>query len=425
MAVFLENYTLLDQIGKGGFAQVCKVRHNKYRYIRAIKILDQAIIKGEKDENWIKFRNECETLLNIGNGNHPNIIHIYQPLLCGMQAFVEMDYIDGKDVTHILKETPLVSADEVIHLIKDISSALAYCHHDIYKFCMDKETDNLQDDPDDGSKPLLDEPTTKRLIKKYRVTHNDIHSGNIMRRESGDYVLLDFGLSVQDGEVLKTSKHKNGAIEYKAPEKWLDKREPDTINPATDIYSPGIVLDEYLTGQVPFPCDPKLPEHIAAHHVGEAHKNSAPPSIFDARKRCFELQNPNQTYKERDYPQWLEGVIMRCLEKDPRKRFRDGKELYDCVMENIKKNSLSAQMEKILGENKTLSAEIKAQKEKLLSCNQEKTQLLSQIKTLNDEIKKLRPSLSETEKRFKVCPKCGKPLLKQGISFCKYCGAKL
>ena len=193
---FLQEYTMLDELGKGGFATVYKVRHDKLGYIRAIRVLNETVVDASSP-TYQKFLRECKVLLRLGNGSHPHIVHIYQPRLLDNKALVEMDYVDGQDILHYLKQNHnFVSAEEVIRMAFQISSALAYCHEDIYRFCMDKDLDKLQDDPLDGSKILLDKETRHRLINKYKVIHNDIHSGNIMRREDGNFVLLDFGLAI-------------------------------------------------------------------------------------------------------------------------------------------------------------------------------------------------------------------------------------
>lgn len=328
---FLEEYTLLDELGQGGYATVYKVRHNNLGYIRAIRVLNAIIAHGETDKTYQKFLEECKLLLRLGNGNHPNIVHIYQPLLKAQRAIVEMDFVDGKDLYHYLEEKhSFVEIKDVLRLLSDIGSALSYCHEDIYKFCMDKDEDNLQDDPEDGRKVLLDNKTKQRLINKYRVIHNDIHSGNIIRREDGSYVLLDFGLAIEGDSVVRSSRRKNGAPEFKAPEKW----ENDSIlTTQSDIYSFGVVLYEYLAGRVPFLFDKKNSNPVEAEYLlGKAHKEQQPASIFDLRKAAFEHSHPGETY-EKDYPEWLEMLIMKCLSKSTKDRFKNGKELYSFVLE--------------------------------------------------------------------------------------------
>ena len=328
---FLEEYTLLDELGQGGYATVYKVRHNNLGYIRAIRVLNAIIAHGETDKTYQKFLEECKLLLRLGNGNHPNIVHIYQPLLKAQRAIVEMDFVDGKDLYHYLEEKhSFVEIKDVLRLLNDIGSALSYCHEDIYKFCMDKDEDNLQDDPEDGRKVLLDNKTKQRLINKYRVIHNDIHSGNIIRREDGSYVLLDFGLAIEGDSVVRSSRRKNGAPEFKAPEKW----ENDSIlTTQSDIYSFGVVLYEYLAGRVPFLFDKKNSNPVEAEYLlGKAHKEQQPASIFDLRKAAFEHSHPGETY-EKDYPEWLEMLIMKCLSKSTKDRFKNGKELYSFVLE--------------------------------------------------------------------------------------------
>lgn len=327
---FLEEYTLLDEIGQGGYATVYKVRHNELGYIRAVRVMNVVIARGEDDKTYQRFLDECRLLLRIGNGNHPNIIHICRPLLKDQRAAVEMDFVDGDNLLKYNKKCGgFVPVEDVMRLLTDMSSALAYCHEDIYRFCMDRVEDNLQDDPDDGSKVLVDDQTRERLIQKYRVIHNDIHSDNIIRREDGSYVLLDFGLAIHGENVVRSSRRSDGAPEFKAPEKWDGNVELST---QSDIYSFGVVLYEFLTGRTPFPLAPEdAGSAKALYLLGEAHKSQKPDSIFELRKAAYEKANPGKEYTTPDYPQWLEDVILKCLEKKPEDRFLNGKELHEYV----------------------------------------------------------------------------------------------
>lgn len=351
---FLKEYTLLGELGKGGFAKVYKVRHNELGYIRAIRVLNEPIT-DERSRTYQKFLHECKVLLRLGNGNHRNIVHIYQPRLLENHALVEMDYVDGQDITHYLKDNGnFLPIEEVMRMVEEMSNALAYCHEDIYQFCMDPDEDDLQNDPIDGSKWLIDDATKKRLIEKYKVIHNDIHSGNIMRRRDGSFVLLDFGLAIEGDEVVKSSsRHENGAPEYMPPEKW----DNDTIlTEQSDIYSFGVVMYEYLAGRVPFVCEGN--SFNARKKLYEKIKNSIGlPSIGDLRKSFFEEKHKGETYKK-DYPEWIEKAILKCLEKDPAKRFRNGKELHDYITKHLQNEAITKEsVQNLVDENTVLKGE--------------------------------------------------------------------
>ena len=329
---FLEDYTLLEELGQGAFATVYKVRHNKLGYIRAVRVLNKVISQGESDPSYQKFLEECILLLRLGNGNHPNIVHIYQPLLKDQHAVVEMDYVDGQNLySYMDSHGSFVEIDEVMSLLKDIGGALAYCHEDIYEYCMDRDVDQLQTDPNDGSKVLIDDSTKHRLIQKYQVVHNDLHPGNIMRKRNGGYILLDFGLAIEGNTVVRSSRKKNGVPEYKSPEKW---RNESHISTQSDIYSFGVILYTFLAGRPPFMLDSQNQNSFEAEHqLYNAHINERPPAIYTYRKEAFEMAHPGQTY-EKDYPDWLEALILKCLEKKEEDRFQSGRALMAFVEEN-------------------------------------------------------------------------------------------
>lgn len=429
MADFLKEYTMLAEIGKGGYATVYKVRHDRLGYVRAIRVLNETII-NEQSETYEKFLDECRLLLRLGNGNHPNIVHIYQPKLLENKALVEMDFVDGFDITHYLeRQRNFLPIDEVLRMVTQVSSALAYCHEDIYKYCMDMDLDDLECDPNDGKKVLLSAVKKRELIEKYRVIHNDIHSGNIMRRENGDFVLLDFGLAIEGNTVVRSSRRKNGAPEYKSPEKWNDE---STLTVQSDIYSFGIVMYEYLCGKVPFEFDKTLSNTIKAEYeLSEKHQNAQPPSIFEARKRAYENRYEGIPY-EKDYPDWLEKAILKCLEKNPNDRFRNGKELYDFVTENLENTKLTAnpisqnaEIEDYKRQINDLIAENESLKEQLAQRNssprQNETPAPDAVGNSSDE--SVAPPVGEYEVNGMIrCPSCSRFIVAHA-KFCKYCGS--
>lgn len=389
---FLQEYTMLDELGKGGFATVYKVRHNELGYIRAIRVLNETVVDASSP-TYQKFLRECKVLLRLGNGNHPNIVHIYQPRLLDNKALVEMDYVDGQDITHYLQQKQnFVPVEEVIRMALQMSSALSYCHEDIYRFCMDRDMDNLQDDPNDGSKVLLDEKTRQHLIAKYKVIHNDIHSGNIMRREDGNFVLLDFGLAINGEEVVRSSRRKNGAPEFKAPEKWDDE---SILTEQSDIYSFGVVLYQHLAGRVPFPYNTHVSSHIAEFELGEAHQKATPPSIVTLRKEFYEKKFVGREY-EKDYPQWLEDAILKCLQKNPADRFKNGKDFYEYISNHYQgTNNVNYEMK--IGQLQSLNESLTSQVEDSHNTN---TSLNKQLNSKQNQLNQTQQILRDTQEQL-------------------------
>ncbi|MCM1293156.1 MAG: protein kinase [Bacteroides sp.] len=321
--LFLEEYVKLRKLGQGSFASVYKVRHNDLGYIRAIKVSNE-LVADASDQSYQTFLNECRVLLKIGNGCHPNIVRIYQPRLISNKAIVEMDYIDGLSLAKYIEKERFISYDEFKRFALQIVGAMAYCHADLYQFLMDPDADELPSDPSDGTKYLITSEIEQKLRKKYCVNHNDLHSNNIMRRNyDGSFVLLDFGLAIQDNHCVKTSSRGDGAYEYCSPEK-LDGKE---ITSASDVYSLGILLYEMLAGQVPFVMQTQdVSLEKSRFDVYNRQLNETPAPIEPLRAKAFQETHPGETY-QRDYPEALDKIILRCLEKKPAYRYPDAKAL--------------------------------------------------------------------------------------------------
>ena len=268
----------------------------------------------------------------MGAGCPANIVRIDLPVHKDGLAFVEMDLVDGVDLRKLIeRHRGMIPVNETIRMAHDIGSALAYCHHDVYKYRFDKEQDNIED-ADDGS-ALITPEKERELIEKYRVLHNDIHTGNIMRRDrDGTYMLLDFGLAV-DGinDMMGESRKEHGAIEFKSPSR-LDGKQPV---PQDDIYSFGCVLYTMLTGKPPFPIKDKWENIIEGKKI-EKESESEDSRVIMAHKN----NNPSPIERT-DVPHWLKEMTMRCLAKNSSDRYADGYELYQEILKHTEKASRS------------------------------------------------------------------------------------
>ena len=286
----LEN---LGALKSGGQGSVYKARKTG-EIITAIKILPTPIAsESEDDKHFISFQNEVQKLKKVNEIPNPNVVSIIASGITssGNLPYIEMEYIEGPDLGELLKPPydPVFTVKETIKVADQLANALAHCH-------------------------------------RANIKHGDIKSNNVkFNQHTGNYILLDFGLSVMSDEQRRTSIRYAGAIEFMAPEQSTGETLTET-----DVYSFGIILFELLTGTVPFPLMNK--GEMARNSVMLAHMETLPPDIISLRREALPGYWDNyKQQKEMGIPVWLLSMIYKCLEKDPAKRFKNGSELQEFI----------------------------------------------------------------------------------------------
>jgi serine/threonine-protein kinase len=289
----LEN---MGAIRTGGQGSVYKGRRIG-PIISAVKLLPTPIhTESNDDKNYRNFLNEVDKLKKVNEVPNPNVVKILNSGITesGSFPFIEMEFIEGPDLEELLKppHDPVFTIKETIKVADQLASALCHCH-------------------------------------KVGVKHGDIKSNNVkFNIHSGNYVLLDFGLSVMSDEQRRSSMRHAGAIEFMAPEQNEGK-----MLFQTDIYSYGVVLYELLAGQVPFPL--KDNGETARNTVMIAHMESALPNLLELRRQHLpEDWSAIQKEREMQVPRWLLNLIADCLEKSPENRYRNGMQLQEAIIEN-------------------------------------------------------------------------------------------
>lgn len=269
--------------------------------ITAVKLLPTPIhSESIEDKNYRNFINEVEKLKKVNEIPNPNVVKILNSGITesGSFPFIEMEFIEGPDLEELLKppHDPIFTIKEVIKLADQLACALSHCH-------------------------------------KVGVKHGDIKGNNVkFNTHSGNYVLLDFGLSVMSDEQRRSSIRHAGAIEFMAPEQNQGK-----MLFQTDVYSYGVILFELLAGQVPFPL--RDSGETARNNVMLSHMETALPDVMDLRKQNMPTTWPKeQQQREMQVPEWLLKLVKKCLEKSPEKRYADGMALHNAIAES----SLSA-----------------------------------------------------------------------------------
>ncbi len=290
----LEN---LGALKSGGQGSVYKARRTG-EIITAIKILPTPIAsETEEDKNFISFQNEVQKLKKVNESPNPNVVSIIASGITtsGNLPYIEMEYIEGPDLGELLTPPyePVFTIKETIKVADHLSNALAHCH-------------------------------------RADIKHGDIKSNNVkFNQRTGNYILLDFGLSIMSDEQRRTSIRHAGAIEFMAPEQNMG-----VMYFETDIYSLGIILFELLAGTVPFPLNGK--GEMGRNSVMLAHMETAPPDLLSLRKEAMPSGwGYDKKEREMQVPAWLIKMVYRCLDKEPSKRFLNGMELQNFIHSGI------------------------------------------------------------------------------------------
>jgi formylglycine-generating enzyme required for sulfatase activity/tRNA A-37 threonylcarbamoyl transferase component Bud32 len=258
-------YEILGLLGHGGMGVVYRARQLKANRLVALKMI--LALEHATPEDRLRFQIETEAVARL---QHPHIVQLYEAGEVRGQPFFSLEFCDGGRLSdQLTKQRP--SPREAADLIETLARAMHYAH-------------------------------------LRGVVHRDLKPGNVLLA-GADRVpkITDFGLAKRiDAEARDVSK--SGAImgtaSYMAPEQAAGKVH-DT-GPATDVYALGALLYECLTGRPPF----EGPAHVVLVNVLGA--EPMPPSRLEAK-----------------LPRDLETICLKCLSKEPARRYGSAEELAD------------------------------------------------------------------------------------------------
>jgi serine/threonine protein kinase len=218
----LGQYTVLDEVARGGMGQVFRAEHAMMGREVAVKVLPRA---KSTPESEAAFRREMRML---GRLDHENLVRAYDAGYDAMVYYLVTELVPGLDLKRqVQKHGPLDEATAA-SLIGQAARGLAYAH-------------------------------------EQGLVHRDVKPGNLIVMPDGRVKVLDLGLAgSQIEEESSRLGRVVGTMDYIAPEQI---RTPDDVGPSADIYALGCTLYYAVTGQVPFPGGTrreKMQRHLSA-----------------------------------------------------------------------------------------------------------------------------------------------------------------
>jgi beta-lactam-binding protein with PASTA domain/serine/threonine protein kinase len=198
------------------------------------------------------------------NLQSPYIVNVYDWGQDDGTYYIVMEYVRGSDLKTAITERGAISERKVAQIGSQVCQALSVAHH-------------------------LD------------IIHRDIKPQNIMIQPDGNIKVMDFGIARAKNSLKAQTSSVLGTAHYISPEQAQGKE----LTAASDIYSLGIVMYEAVTGHLPF---------------------DGPDAVSVAMKQVKEQPLPPSHYK-RDIDPSLEQIIMKAMDKDPRRRYSTALEM--------------------------------------------------------------------------------------------------
>ena len=273
----LAHYKVLEEISRGGMGIVYKALDLKLNREVALKLLRSDLVSN--DERKRRFVQEAQAAAAI---KHPNIAVVYDIDEADGETFIAMELIEGDKLGDYMRRDQF-TPEKALEIAVGIAAGLAAAH-------------------------------------KLGIVHRDLKPPNIMVTDEGHPKIIDFGLAKlveppdspesEAHTVAKEGTHPGellGTFDYMSPE----QTRGDRIDPRSDVFSFGVVLYEMLA------CKPLFRRASPADTMSAILRDDAPPlsvSSWPAEQN-----------------QKLQGLLDRCLAKQPAERFDSAQELFTAL----------------------------------------------------------------------------------------------
>jgi len=288
----IAGYEILAELGRGGMGIVYKAIHQPLNRLVAVKMILSGL--GSSDSDRSRFKVEAEAIARL---QHPNIVQLFEVGEADGRPYLTLEYVAGGNLQQRIADRPQhprAAAGLILTLARAVHAA------------------HLQ-----------------------QVIHRDLKPGNVLlapaihpttdaERDFGIPKLTDFGLAKRLDHQHSTGSHVvSGTPSYMAPEQIPEGIAPgprQPIGPGVDIYALGAILYQLLTGRPPFLGPDWVTTLLQVVRRDPVPVRQLQPSV----------------------PRDLETICLKCLEKDPGRRYLTANDLAEDIQRFLAKEPIRA-----------------------------------------------------------------------------------
>ena len=287
--VTVPGYDILEELGRGGMGVVYKARHRRLQRLVALKMVLAGAHVGQV--GLARFRAEAEAVAKL---LHSNIVQIYETGEHEGRPYFSLEFVEGGSLDQRIAESP-TSPRAAAQFVETLARTMEVAH----------QRGIVHRDLKPANILLAKIGSQSSMVRSREIDSSSLPADHWSRTTVPK--IADFGLAkrVDDDSSQTQSGTILGTPSYMAPEQAGGKNRE--IGPAADIYSLGAILYELLVGRPPF-------------------KAGNP---IDTIRQVIEQEPVPPRQLEPRVPHDLETICLKCLEKDPARRFASAADLAD------------------------------------------------------------------------------------------------
>ena len=256
----LGKYEIRGELGQGAMGIVYEGFDPMIGRRVALKtVRREQLDRAEVEEILARFKREAQA---AGRLNHPNVVQIYEYGEDEGTAFIAMEFVEGRELRDHFDASERFPMAEIVRIMGQLLEALDYSH-------------------------------------KNGVVHRDIKPANIILLKDGTVKVADFGIARIESSNLTQAGSVLGTPSYMSPEQFMGQ----TVDGRSDLFSAGVILYQFLTGEKPFTGALTTIMHKVLK------EDPAAPSELNVQ-----------------VPRPFDALIRKALAKRPDERFQSGRE---------------------------------------------------------------------------------------------------